>query len=160
MERIFPSSEHTNRSLWNAYMPHALLLIERAYPQYSTKGHGLLYRVSLCLLADGQTRKALGWLMQRNNRANGQIGEAVELLKHVVAVQAALAEDHPDRLVSEHVLAIAYQANSQIGEAIKLLEHVVTVRETALAEDHPDRLASQQVLEVVQREYEEGLCHK
>ena len=78
----------------------------------------------------------------------------------MVAVQAALAEDHPDRLVSEHVLAIAYQANSQIGEAIKLLEHVVTVRETALAEDHPDRLASQQVLEVVQREYEEGLCHK
>ena len=97
MERIFPSSEHTNRSLWNAYMPHALLLIERAYPQYSTKGHGLLYRVSLCLLADGQTRKALGWLMQRNS-----------LLKR------SLAKGHSDLLESQHILAIAYLANGQI----------------------------------------------
>lgn len=74
--------------------------------------------------------------------------------------EAALAEDHPDRLASQHALAIAYRVNGQIGEAVELLKHVVTVRETALAEDHPDRLASQQVLEVVQREYEEGLCHK
>ncbi|KAL4724498.1 hypothetical protein ACLX1H_007939 [Fusarium chlamydosporum] len=80
-------------------------------------------------------------------RANGQIAEAVELLKHVVAVrETTLAEDHPDRPASQHELAVAYRANRQIAEAVELLKHVVAVRETTLAEDHPSRLASQHEL--------------
>ncbi|KAJ3331554.1 hypothetical protein HDU93_009619, partial [Gonapodya sp. JEL0774] len=76
--------------------------------------------------------------------ANGQVGEAVTLLEHVVAVQSTiLAEDHPYRLKSQNNLALAYEANGQVGKAVTLLEHVVAVHERVLAEDHPDRLTSQ-----------------
>jgi tetratricopeptide (TPR) repeat protein len=54
-----------------------------------------------------------------------------------------LAEDHPDRLVSQHNLARAYQANGQVKDAVRLLEHVVAIQKRVLAENHPDRLSTQ-----------------
>ncbi|VTO90217.1 unnamed protein product [Fusarium graminearum] len=75
------------------------------------------------------------------------VAEAVKLLKHVVAVrETTLAENHPDRLASQHALAGAYQANGQVAVAVKLLEHVASVQETTLAENHLSRLASQHAL--------------
>ncbi|KAH7169665.1 uncharacterized protein B0J16DRAFT_277097, partial [Fusarium flagelliforme] len=53
--------------------------------------------------------------------------------------QITLAEDHPDRLASQYVLAKAYRADGQIKKAVELLEHVAVVREKILVEDHPDR---------------------
>jgi tetratricopeptide (TPR) repeat protein len=71
----------------------------------------------------------------------------VRLLEHVVAIkERVLAEDHPDRLASQHELARAYQANGQVKDAVWLLDHVVVIQERVLAEDHPDRLASLHVL--------------
>ena len=75
----------------------------------------------------------------------GRFDEGVELLQHVVKVREKLADDHPDRLVSQHELACAYEANRQVAEAVKLLQHVVKVQ-VKLAEDHPNRLASQHEL--------------
>ena len=73
--------------------------------------------------------------------------KAVELLQYIVAVRKkTLAEDHPFQLISQHVLAMAYQADGQLKKAVELLEHVVAVEEKTLAEDHPDRLASQHAL--------------
>lgn len=72
------------------------------------------------------------------------------MIEEVVAVQEGiLAEGHPDRLASRHVLAGAYQANGQIGEAIELLEEVVMVEEGTLAKNHPDRLASRHARAVI-----------
>jgi tetratricopeptide (TPR) repeat protein len=77
----------------------------------------------------------------------GHHTKAVELFEQVVKIEGTvLAEDHPDRLASQHELAIAYEANGQVAEAVELLEHVVKIRGTVLAEDHPDRLASQHAL--------------
>ncbi|GMG22263.1 unnamed protein product [Aspergillus oryzae] len=43
-------------------------------------------------------------------QANGQIKEAVKLLEHIVAIHTeVLAEDHPDRLLSERTLAAFYK---------------------------------------------------
>jgi hypothetical protein len=56
-----------------------------------------------------------------------------------------LAQDHPDRLVSQHELARAYQANGQVKEAVQLLEHVFIVKRV-MAEDHPSRLVSERML--------------
>lgn len=81
----------------------------------------------------------------RSAEVNGQVDKAVDLLVHVVKVQEKLAEDHPSRLASQHVLAIAYVANEQVNEAAELLKHVLKVEEK-LAEDHPSRLASQHAL--------------
>ncbi|KAF7505310.1 hypothetical protein GJ744_001013 [Endocarpon pusillum] len=56
--------------------------------------------------------------------ANGQVKEALSLLEQVVKIsEQTLAEDHPDRLASQHELARAYKANGQIKEAVSLLEH-------------------------------------
>ncbi|KAI4166424.1 MAG: hypothetical protein LQ343_008060, partial [Gyalolechia ehrenbergii] len=51
------------------------------------------------------------------------VKKAVTLLKQVVQIrERTLAEEHPDRLASQHKLAIAYQANGQVKEAVTLLE--------------------------------------
>ena len=86
-------------------------------------------------------------LTARNLINYGKSKEAVSLLEQVVKIQeGTLAEDHPHRLASQHVLAMAYRANGQVKKAVSLLEKVVKIREQTLAEDHPHRLASQQVL--------------
>jgi Tfp pilus assembly protein PilF len=97
------------------------------------------------LAEDHPSRLASQHELARAYRANGQVDEAVELLEHVVKVEAKLAEDHPSRLASQHELAGAYQANGQVDEAVELLEHVIKVQ-AKLAEDHPSRLASQHEL--------------
>ncbi len=83
-------------------------------------------------------------------KANGQVKEAVGLLEQVVAIRRERSpKTTPDRLASQHALAIAYKANGQVKEAVGLLE---TSRrhsgERRLAEDHPDRLASQHELAI------------
>jgi tetratricopeptide (TPR) repeat protein len=115
--------------VWRQYLPHAMKLLGQVEESWSERLCEVGYWTGRCLLVDGQ------------------IAESVNLLKHVVTVrETTLAENHPDRLASQHALARAYQANGQIEEAVKLLKHVVAVRETTLAENHPDRLASQHEL--------------
>ncbi|KAI7765536.1 hypothetical protein LZL87_007287 [Fusarium oxysporum] len=126
---VFPDDDWENREVWRQYLPHALRLLHNADGVESEDSCKLGYWAGRCL------------------REDGRVGQAVEVLQHVVAVrETTLAEDHPDRLASQHELAGAYQANGQVKEAVKLLQHVVAVRETTLAEDHPDRLASQHEL--------------
>lgn len=67
IEGVFPDDDYRNRALWNAYMPHALLLIKRADPNGSNKSHKPLYKVSECLLADGRVREAAFWLKARSS---------------------------------------------------------------------------------------------
>jgi tetratricopeptide (TPR) repeat protein len=82
-------------------------------------------------------------MLARAYIANGRIKEAIELLEHVVAVEAVvLPESHPNRLASQRELARAYAANGRIKEAIELLEHVVAVQKIVLSEDHPSRKRS------------------
>ncbi|KAL5316656.1 hypothetical protein ACEPPN_015705 [Leptodophora sp. 'Broadleaf-Isolate-01'] len=79
----------------------------------------------------------------------GKNEEVMALLKKAVKMrETMLTEDHPDQLISQQGLAIAYLANGQVEEAVMLLEQVVKIRETTLAEDHPDRLTSQHALAV------------
>ncbi|KAF2628795.1 HET-domain-containing protein [Macroventuria anomochaeta] len=73
---VFPSDDFANQTLWRAYMPHALRLLNIK----TSIDHAL----GVCY-----------W-------ANGQIEDAVRLLEHVVKVRDdTLAETHPDRLASE-----------------------------------------------------------
>ena len=89
-------------------------------------------------------------LTARNLVNYGKLREAVSLLEQVVKIrEQTLAEDHPDRLASQHELAGAYEANGQVKEAVSLLEQVVKIEEQTLAEDHPSRLASQNVLATI-----------
>ncbi|GKU08156.1 unnamed protein product, partial [Fusarium langsethiae] len=126
---VFPTDEWENRDVWRQYLPHAITLLRCPKDDRSEELCELGYWAGRCLLVDGQ------------------IKEAVELLEHVVTIrETTLAENHPDRLASQHALAGAYRANGQMKEALELLKHVVAVEETMLAENHPDRLASQHAL--------------
>ena len=67
-------------------------------------------------------------LTARNLINYGKVKEAMSLLKTVVKIkEQTLAENHPDRLGSQHELAAAYQANGQIEEAMSLLRTVVKI---------------------------------
>lgn len=53
----------------------------------------------------------------------GEYGKAVHIYEDIAEGQSyALAEDHPDRLASQHELAGAYQSNGQVEKAVKLLK--------------------------------------
>ena len=123
----FPDDSHWNRSKWRRILPHANHALQSGLTEENNSARiGLLWKCAMSYQADGQIKKA------------------VELLEHVLTIrERTLAEEHPDRLVSQYELTRAYQADGQIKKALELLEHVVTIRERALAEEHPDRLASQ-----------------
>jgi nucleoside phosphorylase len=128
---VFPSDDHANLAVWRAYLPHALHLLECG-------GGTTKERSELCLLVG------------RCLRVDGRIREAVRWLEESCLRREALDEDDPDRLLSQHVLAMAYQVGGQVKKAVELLEAVVKARET-LAADHPDRLASQHELAIAYR---------
>ncbi|KAG7402728.1 Nephrocystin-3 [Fusarium oxysporum f. sp. rapae] len=129
LKEVFPTDKWENRDVWRQYLPHAIKLLRCPEDDWSEELCELGYWVGRCLVVDGR------------------VTEAVELLEHVVAIRKkTLAENHPDRLASQHELARAYEANGQIKEAVKLLEHVVAIQEKTFAENHLSRLASQHVL--------------
>jgi len=68
-----------------------------------------------------------------------------------------LAEEHPDRLASQHALAIAYEADGQVGKVMELLEHVIVVDVRVLRDDHPSRLISQNALTAMYTELEANM---
>jgi Tetratricopeptide repeat len=111
----------------------------------------LMQSLLLHLGLDRQTvnRRWLGvYELTASNLINyGKSKEAVSLLEQVVKIrQQTLAEDHPARLASQHVLAGAYRANGLVSKAVSLLEQVIKIHEQTLAEDHPARLTSQHAL--------------
>ncbi|WKT54405.1 hypothetical protein QSH57_004989 [Fusarium oxysporum f. sp. vasinfectum] len=131
LSEVFPTDEWESRDVWRQYLPHAIKLLRCTEDDWSEELCELGYWAGRCLLVDGR------------------VTEAVKLLEHVVAVQkTGLAENHPSRLASQHVLGMAYRANGQVKEAVELLQHVVEVQEVALAEIHPDRLASEHELAI------------
>jgi nucleoside phosphorylase len=115
LEEIFPNEDHTNRDKWKTYLPHALGLLGRDEVQGIKKRYELLYKVSICLLADGRSMEAVQYL-EEHSKWNKRKYE----------------EEHPSRLASQHALASAYQVNGRIKQAVELLEHVVAVRESTL----------------------------
>ena len=103
LNEIFPKPKWENRVLWRRYFPHVLPLVKVQIPNASQSSLWLGYLVGRCLTEDGR------------------IGEAVEVLRSVVAIrEKALAEDHPSRLASQHALALAYRAN---GRAVHIQSH-------------------------------------
>ncbi|POR34543.1 Putative Pfs, NACHT and WD domain protein [Tolypocladium paradoxum] len=119
LARVFPSNDWENRSLWRQYFPHVLPLMRSSALKQYTRALDLGYDIGCCL------------------RTDGRIAEGVEVLRSVVTIrEKTLAENHPNRLASQHALAMAYQANGQVKQAIELLENVVAI-DKKLAKDHP-----------------------
>jgi len=95
------------------------------------------------LAADDPFRVDSEYQLGRAYQVDGQVKRAVELLEHVVAVDAKIyIEEHPNRLTAQHELTSVYQADGQVKKVVELLEHVVAVRTRVQAEEHPHQLAS------------------
>jgi tetratricopeptide (TPR) repeat protein len=128
LSNIFPSADYYNREVWREYMPHAARMDIMKQSEHANIRAILCLKVGRCLRVDGRIRDAVGWLEESHNLKMG------------------FPEDHPDRLSTQHALAIAYQADGQVKKAVRLMEQVVANRERLLAEDHFDRLTSQVML--------------
>ncbi len=126
---VFPSNDYTNRNIWREYLPHASRVLQRSKALDIAERSDLLFWVGQCLRVDGRIKEAVRSLEEADRWRN----------RH-------LAEDHPDRLASQHALAIAYQADDKVKEAAALLEQVVTIETKTLDADHPKLLASQHEL--------------
>ncbi|CAI7601639.1 unnamed protein product [Penicillium glandicola] len=170
ISKAFPSDEYTNHELRRAFLPHSLRALQKSHERDTgeTEERSALYiQVGRCLKADGRFREALTCFKETCRLkelhsaeddpsqlesqhelaiayyANDQVGKAIELFEHVVAVRGSLDEDHPNLLASQYELAMAYQYDGQVRKAVKLLEHVVTMEASFLAEDDLSRLSSQ-----------------
>ncbi|KAL3428796.1 purine and uridine phosphorylase [Aspergillus tetrazonus] len=88
LEEIFPNDDHTNREKWKTYSPHVLGLLGKDEVQGVKQRYELLYKVSMCLLADGRTTEAVQYLEEHCNWHEREYGK-----------------EHPDRLASQHELA-------------------------------------------------------
>jgi len=131
LEAIFQSDDWDDREVWGKYVSHVLKVIRVGDKGGSWEGEEC----------------RLGFWGGRCLQVEGRVPEAVEVLEHVVKVhETTLAENHPDRLASQHALAIAYRANGQVKEAIELLKHVVSIKSQIMAPTHPSRQVSEEVL--------------
>ncbi|KAK1594591.1 phosphorylase superfamily protein [Colletotrichum navitas] len=172
---IFPTNDHENRTVWRAYMPHALRLWSTKTQINDLEIQAALYvKVGQCLLRDGRVKEAIKLLehsvdiqatleeehpdrlASQHHLANAyqddrKTKEAMELLEHIMKVVATLDEGHPDLLVTQYILAKTYYFDGRIQEAIQLLERVVEVEAEIFDEEHPNRLASQHALAMVYR---------
>ena len=149
--RACVSCEIENYTQNMSEMEAAQLLFQFAYVLYRINDESslssLVHRIRLRLQdeADQEIVLQVKVFTGRVYLRQGNFGGAVDVLKEVDKVREKLADDHPDRLTSQHELASAYRANGQVDKAVKLLEYVVNVEEK-LADDHPSRLTSQHEL--------------
>ena len=59
LREIFPSNEHKNRSLWRAYLPHALFILQsKEFQDNQQDGEYLAHQVAKCLFSDGRYDQA------------------------------------------------------------------------------------------------------
>jgi hypothetical protein len=92
------------------------------------------------LAEDHPSRVASQHALANTYRSNGQVKEAIQLLKEVVRIEVqTLAEDRPSRVASQHSLAIVFWDLGQHASALDLMRHVVKIRRRVQDDDHPDR---------------------
>jgi hypothetical protein len=59
LDEVFPSSDHRNRSIWRAYLPHARYILDSDVLLNDMEGkYQLLEKFGLCLLRDGRYNEA------------------------------------------------------------------------------------------------------
>lgn len=126
LDKVFQSDVWEKRDLWRAHLPH-VLHVYRAHRQIDPISvSNLGYWAGRCLLQDGRHK------------------EAYTVVEQVAKIrETTLAQEHPDRLASQGLLATAYQANGQIKKAVMLHEGIVKIQKETLAQDHLQRLISQ-----------------
>ena len=171
LSKVFPNHDHTNRSVWRLYLPHArrILGCEVYEGEEVDAQMQLLWKVAMCLHEDGkynEAEDAFARVMETRERmlgeehpstltsmANlastywkqGRWKEAEELGVGVMeTTKRVLGEEHPDTLTSMNNLAFIWKAQSQDTKTINLTQECIRLRSRILGVDHPDTLSSPQ----------------
>ena len=165
---VFPIDDWENRSLWHAYLPHAVRVLQDTKNVPSERRADLCESVAICLWRDGIYPEAITWISECSSwrhqwlseidtkrlRAqqhlagihldNGDVKQAIDLLEYVVKIKKSrLAEDDLDLLGSICEQARSYRSAGEFKKGIKLLEHVHQIEQKFHAEDYPQILVSQ-----------------
>ncbi|KAH0562201.1 hypothetical protein GP486_003102 [Trichoglossum hirsutum] len=172
LEEMFPDSDHTNRSVWRMYLPHARYVLESESEEgIENKKMELLWKFGSCVSSEGRYKEAEkafvqvveAWksvlgaehpdtLTSMNNLAltfwnQGRWKEAEELGVQVMETRKrVLGAEHPDTLTSMGNLAFTWRDQGRVAEAINLLEECVRLQTLVIGTDHPDNLSSSVVL--------------
>jgi tetratricopeptide (TPR) repeat protein len=126
LEEVFPSDDHTNRSVWRMYLPHTRQVLK-----------------SDLVSKDGESRLALLWRYARCLYSDGRWNEAEATFNEIVAIEMKNPDiDHPDRLNSIAWMAGTFRNQGRWEEAELLEVQVMETRKTKLGADHPSTLTS------------------
>ena len=127
LSKVFPDHDHTNRSVWRLYLPHArrILRCEVYEGEEVNAQMQLLWKIAMCLYEDG-----------KYDEAEDAFARAMEARKRV------LGEEHPDTLSSMANLASTYWNQGRWKEAEELQVGVMETTKRVLGEEHPDTLTS------------------
>jgi tetratricopeptide (TPR) repeat protein len=124
--RVYPDSDHSNRSKWRRLLPHA---------QYALS-HSLAdddYEERLLL-----TSKCAGTLC-----SDGRWNEAEELQVQVMqTTKRVLGDEHPHTLCSMNNLASTYRNQGRWNKAEELQVQVMQTTKRVLGDEHPHTLSS------------------
>jgi tetratricopeptide (TPR) repeat protein len=124
---VFPSSDHKNRTIWIAYLPHARHVLALPHPSERNKEVEikLLSKVGRCL------------------ESNGQYVEAEQMHRQTLELTRKMSGlEHPDTLTSMNDLALALSSQGKYIEAEQMHRQTLELDKKVLGPEHPDTLTS------------------
>ena len=124
--RVFPDSDHSNRSKWRRLLPHAQYALSHSPADDDDEERlNLASKCAMALYSDGR------------------YDEAEELQVQVMqTMKRVLTDEHPDTLTSMASLAATYREQGRWKEAEELEVQVLETRKRVLSDEHPDTLTS------------------
>ncbi|KAI0605404.1 TPR-12 multi-domain protein [Pyrenophora tritici-repentis] len=143
--RVFPNSNHSNRSKWRRLLPHAQYALS-----YSPADN------------DDEERTRLASKCATALFSDGRYEEAEELQVQVMETRKrVLGDEHPNTLTSMGNLAATYRNQGRWKEAEELQVQVLQTSKRVLTDEHPDTLTSMHNLSLTlksQARHEEALA--
>jgi hypothetical protein len=139
--KVFPSSDHSNRSKWRRLLPHAQCALSHSHTDDDSreqeKEEGKEEE------AEEDERLELAWKCAMALYSDGRFEEAEELDVQVMERRSrVLGEEHPSTLTSMDNLASTYSNQGRWKEAEELEVQVIERSSRVLGEEHPSTLTS------------------
>ncbi|KAH7087860.1 hypothetical protein FB567DRAFT_355749 [Paraphoma chrysanthemicola] len=144
LTEVFPDGEnHTDRSVWRMYLPHAKFVLGPS-PNEATeeKKAELLWKFANCMGEDGRYEEAV-----------------LAYTRELEISRRTLGEDHVDTLTSMHNLALTYTYRGQLKLAKEMQVKVLEVQKRVLGDEHLHTLKSMNNLALTYwtlKQYEEA----